>query len=171
MFLSTQAAKGNARTRIAILAAAGAVSFGSISLGALPPGWSHQLQLRGNLAANPGPSFNVPHGTTLNSTTVALNNNGAIATKLSTIGTTSNQGIWYGPGDATGGIVATGPDSLTALWSDVALGDTGRIVVPVEASGLVETVDIYGVKSTLPVKNGAVEIALTGAPQYLTLKK
>ena len=45
------------------------------------------------------------------------------------------------------------------------------ISVPVEASGSVETADLYGAKSTLPVKNGTVEIALTGAPQYLTVKK
>lgn len=45
------------------------------------------------------------------------------------------------------------------------------ISVPVEATGSLEAADIYGVKSSVPVKGGAVEIALTGAPQYLTLKK
>lgn len=140
------------RARFLALAGAAIVTLTSSFASAVlfPVGYTHQIQVRGNLAANPGPSFNVPHGTTFSSTTVALNNSGVVATKISTIGLTSNQGIWSGPGNGTGGIVATGPDIDTALWSDVSIGNTGRIILPVSSSasdGLYrrDTVDAPGV--------------------------
>lgn len=111
-------------------AALTAASICSQALAAVPAAgdFSFQLQARGNLAANPGPSFNVPHGTTFNSTTVSMNNLGEVASKISTIGTTGNQGVWYGPGNGTGGVVAELGDIDTQSLSDVNIGDTGRII-------------------------------------------
>jgi len=46
-----------------------------------------------------------------------------------------------------------------------------KITVPVEASGSLETAGLYGEPGKLEVKAGSVELSLTGAPQYLTVKK
>ncbi|MBC8105276.1 MAG: PEP-CTERM sorting domain-containing protein [Anaerolineae bacterium] len=111
-------------------AAIAAVSICSTSFAAVPlaTDYTLQLQVRGNLAANPGPSFNVPHGTTFNSTTVSMNNLGEVSSKISTIGTTDHQGVWYGPGNGTGSVVAELGNIDVQSLSDVNLGDTGRII-------------------------------------------
>ncbi len=45
------------------------------------------------------------------------------------------------------------------------------VTVPVQASGTLETVQIYGEKGTVPVNSSSIELNLTGAPQYIVLKK
>jgi len=112
------------------VAAIAAVSTCSNLFAAVPSAtdFSFQLQARGNLAANPGPSYNVPHGTTFNSTTVSMNNLGEVASKISTIGTTDHQGVWYGPGNGTGGVVAELGNIDVQSLSDTNIGDTGRIL-------------------------------------------
>ena len=120
-----------ALSRVMLSAAAlTAASVCSRSLAAVPAtgDFSFQLQARGNLAANPGPSFNVPHGTTFNSTTVSMNNLGEVASKISTIGTTDHQGVWYGPGNGTGGVVAELGNIDVQSLSDTNIGDSGRII-------------------------------------------
>lgn len=107
-----------------------AVSICTSAIAAVPlaTDYSFQLQVRGNLAANPGSSFNVPHGTTFNSTTVSMNNLGEVASKISTVGTTDHQGVWYGPGNGTGGVVAELGNIDVQSLSDVNIGATGRII-------------------------------------------
>jgi hypothetical protein len=46
-----------------------------------------------------------------------------------------------------------------------------KITVPVEALGSLETAGLYGEPGKAEAKGGSVELALTGAPQYLTVKK
>lgn len=116
-------------SRAALTAAAVSVCSASFAAIPLATDYTFQLQVRGNLAANPGGSFNVPHGSTFGSTTVSMNNLGEIASKISTVGTTSDVGIFYGPGNGTGGVVAQA-NSNNVFWSDVNVGDTGRIIVP-----------------------------------------
>lgn len=45
------------------------------------------------------------------------------------------------------------------------------ITVPVEGSGSLETAGIYGEVGRVEVKSGSIELNLTGAPQYITVKK
>ena len=44
------------------------------------------------------------------------------------------------------------------------------VTVPVEAGGSLKTVDLYGKESRLTVSGGKIEVPLTGAPQYITVK-
>lgn len=96
---------------------------------AVPAYTQFDLQARANLLANPTGSFNVPHGSTFGSTTVSMNNLGEVASKISTVGSTGDQGIFYGPGNGTGGVVAQQDDDAVGFLSDVNIGDTGRIIV------------------------------------------
>jgi len=124
------------RSLVAAVSAGLIVSFvvPEAGAGTLPTSYGFELQARGNLAVNPGGSFNVPHGSTFGSTTVSMNNLGEVASKISTVGTILDFGIFYGPGDGTGGVVAQA-NSDDVFWSDVNIGDTGRIVVPQNLSG------------------------------------
>jgi hypothetical protein len=104
---------------------------------AVPTYTSFNLQARANLLVNAGGSFNVPHGSTFGSTTVSMNNLGEVASKISTVGNTVDQGIFYGPGNGTGSVVAQQNDDAVGFLSDVNIGDTGRIIVSqsISASG------------------------------------
>lgn len=44
------------------------------------------------------------------------------------------------------------------------------ITIPVEASGSLDSADLYGQAGKVEVKGGGIEVNLTGAPQYITLK-
>lgn len=46
-----------------------------------------------------------------------------------------------------------------------------NITVPVEATGSLATAGIYGEPGKVEVRGGSVELGLTGAPQYVTVKK
>jgi hypothetical protein len=122
------------RTRYA-LAVVSLASASALASGYWPVSYDYDLRARANLLVNPTGSFNVPHGSTFNSTTVSMNASGAVASKISSVGgTASLQGIFYAPTAATGGVATVGPDIDTALWSDVVLGDSGRIALPVSLS-------------------------------------
>jgi len=45
------------------------------------------------------------------------------------------------------------------------------ITLPVQATGPLETVSLMGGKGTIDIKGGSLAINLTGAPQYITIKK
>jgi hypothetical protein len=47
--------------------------------------------------------------------------------------------------------------------------ETHAVDVPVEATGSLETFQLYGAKGTVTVKNATVNLTLTGAPQYVTV--
>jgi hypothetical protein len=119
-----------------LLAAAIAPAIATVASAVVPTAYTVQLQARANLLANPDGSFNVPHGSTFGSTTVSLNNLGEVASKMTTVGSSSSdQGIFYGPGNGTGGVVAQQNQDTVGFLSDVNIGDTGRIIVSQSNSG------------------------------------
>lgn len=118
------------------LAAATMFAPGIVSAAVFPAGYTFTEQFRANLLVNPQTSFNVPHGTTTNSTTVSMNNSNQVTIKLNTVGSSaSTVGIFAGPGNGTGGVVATA-NSDDVFWSDSVIGDSGRILVPQSLSSL-----------------------------------
>lgn len=42
--------------------------------------------------------------------------------------------------------------------------------IPVDARGALETTQLYGATGSVPVQNGAIELPLSGAPQYITVR-
>lgn len=69
----------------------------------------------------------------------------------------------------------TGGSKLVVWTSPPPMEPADKVVphsisIPVEASGTLETSDIYGKKGKVEVKDGKIAVKLTGAPEYITLK-
>jgi hypothetical protein len=45
------------------------------------------------------------------------------------------------------------------------------VSVAVDEKGVLETTDIYGNKGNIRVQNGKIQLQLSGAPLYVTVKK
>src|SRR5690554_2813458 len=111
------------------------VGLGGLSAVADVPTYSEfEIQCRSNFAVNPSGSYNLPPTTFFNSATPALNNNGQVTIRLSTIdGNGDRRGLFFGSG-GSGGIVWEG--SLDSLVSDPSINNHGFVVAPQTFSSL-----------------------------------
>src|SRR4051812_40653902 len=101
----------------------------SISAQQLPLQYNVQLQVRATLG---GSAFNLPNFSTFNSVSPSINDAGNVAVKVSTIGQSTNPGLWFG-GHGTGGLVYNANDS-EALMSDPFINNNNQVSFPRFAS-------------------------------------
>ncbi|WP_257388172.1 choice-of-anchor tandem repeat NxxGxxAF-containing protein [Tahibacter caeni] len=87
-----------------------------------------QLQARTNLLVNDN-GYNLPPGSSFNSISADIDDGGRVAFPVQVVpnGASSSPGVWFGPGDGSGGIVFYGPlDSL--ISSSLRMNDDGLVV-------------------------------------------
>lgn len=102
------------------LCAAAAVALASSSFAAIP---DYQLNLVARAAAG-GTALNLPNQSTLSNTNPQINDAGSISFRVATVGSSVNDGIWYG-NSFGGGVVFTNPtDSL--ISSTTSLNNKGE---------------------------------------------
>jgi len=111
------------RAALASAALAAASSFAPISLAAtLPSSYTLQLQVRANTG---GTAYNLPNGSTFNSVSASINNDGNVAVKVNTVGATVSPGLWFG-GHGTGALVHDATDS-NAILGDAMLNNLNQV--------------------------------------------
>jgi hypothetical protein len=93
-----------------------------VALADVPTYAAPSLQLRSNIVDG----FNLPPNSTFNSGTPALGDDGSVAMRLIVVGDTGRSGIWRGPGDGTGAVIAEAPTDL--LTGDAAIAADGSVI-------------------------------------------
>lgn len=114
----------HARVALRPAAAIAAATFGVVAVAAadLPRYEAPALQVRSNIVDG----FNLPPGSSFNSGTPAIADDGSVAMRLLVVGGTGRGGVWRGPGDGTGSVAfQTSPELLPA---DVAFAPDGSLV-------------------------------------------
>ncbi|MCA9728244.1 MAG: T9SS type A sorting domain-containing protein [Candidatus Eisenbacteria bacterium] len=89
--------------------------------GALPEYADFQLQVRSNIVDG----FNLPAGSSFNSGTPALSDQGVATIRLLVVGGSGRAGLWYG-GDGTGSVVYQAP--VDRLLGDASINGAGQVV-------------------------------------------
>lgn len=107
---------------IAVVGVLAAATLAHVAHADVPTYAAPSLQLRSNIVDG----FNLPPNSTFNSGTPALGDDGSVAMRLIVVGGTGRSGIWRGPGDGTGEVVAQAPPEL--LTGDAAIAPDGSVI-------------------------------------------
>ena len=112
------------KTLSTLLATLAAGTFAAVTANAqtLPLSYQPQLQVR---AATGGSAFNLPNGSTFNSSSASLNDRGQVVVRPNTLGSTSNPGLFFG-GHGTGTVVYNANDG-GALLGDPFINQNNQV--------------------------------------------
>lgn len=115
-------------TRYASMFLAASAALAAPAYAQLPGYAPPQLQARTNLLVNDN-GYNLPPGSSFNSISADIDDGGRVSFPVQVVpnGASSSPGVWFGPGDGSGGIVFYGPlDSL--ISSSLRLNNDGLAV-------------------------------------------